>query len=601
MPTIFHSTVVFAVSLAIATATNATSFDILAVEANEGDSSGGHLAIRFDDQVFHYQHYGPGLLQLRRDRWDDFRYRYSDLGNRGIRIVEVASDDDEVDELRDRLASELFAQRRQLALLEAAADTTQLLDRLPGENALEIEIPAAGFFDTPPDLQPVRRPGCAALAEVRDRVRAHFGANALAREAARIDGRIRALSPTEHQVDSRTDYPRGLAFSESLRQAAELRVAIEILSRAPCLRTELLRPSATDSLSAAQRRTLAQYIDDIGSRLVDLFASPREDRGGAMLVAMARLGALGESLAANRLLVVDALPDDADEIDPTSGRVREPVLRALLEQASRDADEAQQELFAAARPLERLLTQVEAATSRHYELTNGVRSGTPIRVRSGPLIPSRAATWSGLPKPRPPAGVLAQWQARAVEAEAHALQRMQALWRYDLIASNCASEIIEQLPRRPESLRGRLLELFAFIPAVADDVVGESYTVVSTSRIAPFRERYLERESRTRGSIKVALRESNRLTSRLYGDWGASDDSLFLFFPPRSALLRPLAGAGNLGVTVAATIGSVPAAINGDFEPIRAAARGAVFSIPELFFVPIRKGSFEYVPANERF
>jgi hypothetical protein len=47
-------------------------FDYLYIEANEGDSSGGHAALRFGGETFHFQHETPGILRLRRIDSDAF-------------------------------------------------------------------------------------------------------------------------------------------------------------------------------------------------------------------------------------------------------------------------------------------------------------------------------------------------------------------------------------------------------------------------------------------------------------------------------------------------------------------------------------------------
>ena len=46
-------------------ASAARFIDYLYVEANEGDSSGGHAAIRFENLTFHFQHENPGILHVR--------------------------------------------------------------------------------------------------------------------------------------------------------------------------------------------------------------------------------------------------------------------------------------------------------------------------------------------------------------------------------------------------------------------------------------------------------------------------------------------------------------------------------------------------------
>jgi hypothetical protein len=76
---------------------------------------------------------------------------------------------------------------------------------------------------------------------------------------------------------------------------------------------------------------------------VALAASERPDWGEALLLASARLVALDESLAAGRLVMLDAFPADADVL--RVGSRRRALLSTLLEEARRDFTEAHQCLF----------------------------------------------------------------------------------------------------------------------------------------------------------------------------------------------------------------------------------------------------------------
>jgi hypothetical protein len=69
-----------------AVASTSRVVDYLYIEANEGGSSGGHSAIRFGDETYHFQHKSPGVLRLRRDDWQHFRYsRIVRVGTRPMR------------------------------------------------------------------------------------------------------------------------------------------------------------------------------------------------------------------------------------------------------------------------------------------------------------------------------------------------------------------------------------------------------------------------------------------------------------------------------------------------------------------------------------
>jgi hypothetical protein len=96
----------------------------------------------------------------------------------------------------------------------------------------------------------------------------------------------------------------------------------------------------------------------------------------------------------------------------------------------------------------------------------------------------------------------------------------------------------------------------------------------------------------------VALRESNTLTSTLYTPGGG--DSLFVFFTDDGAALRPLLGAFNLtAALVGAGVGLLRLPFDGG-RTLDAALRGAFFSLPELAFQNIRKGTFEWIPPEVR-
>jgi hypothetical protein len=89
----------------------------------------------------------------------------------------------------------------------------------------------------------------------------------------------------------------------------------------------------------------------------------------------------------------------------------------------------------------------------------------------------------------------------------------------------------------------------------------------------------------------VFLRESNVVTSTLYRV--QPQDSIFLFFTDDLVAPRPLFGAANLLTGLAASaVGLAMWPVDGG-ETLWAGLRGALFSLPELVFHNIRKGSFD--------
>jgi hypothetical protein len=98
---------------------------------------------------------------------------------------------------------------------------------------------------------------------------------------------------------------------------------------------------------------------------------------------------------------------------------------------------------------------------------------------------------------------------------------------------------------------------------------------------------------RRENPVTVFLRESNTLTSAIYRR--NADDSIFVFFTDDAVVARPLFGAVNLVAGIAASaVGLVALPVDGG-ATLWAGLKGVLFSLPELFFQNIRKGSFEHI------
>ena len=192
---------------------------------------------------------------------------------------------------------------------------------------------------------------------------------------------------------------------------------------------------------------------------------------------------------------------------------------------------------------------------------------------------------------------------------------------YQLVSRNCVSELFalvhetfanavrergealdaDAVARESEiRLGGYIDPSFApgVIPFVSSQRVRKSWRVVATDELPSLR-RARSAELRAQGDPAwVALRESNTLTSTLYTPGG--DDSLFVFFTDDGVALRPLLGAFNLtAALVGAGVGVLRLPFDGG-RALDAALRGALFSLPELAFWNIRKGTFEWIPHEVR-
>src|SRR5262245_35008055 len=304
-------------------------------DANEGGASGGHAALRFGDQVFHFEYVSP-LVQMRRDAFDALRFRYTILDNRSLSLHRLAVTPETYQHLLDAFTQRYFDQEHRLRTQRGLTADRRLLETLlarrrgqAGERPITIE--GAGYFfeaarlDAPP---PAAGEGSPVLAALHARVVEAHGASFVANLGASVTEEILRLDPAREGVADR--YRNGLTAL----------LALDILRQARPLRPAMLADGgpALDETDLGMLDPLTRALE---ASLVRLVRSSRPDWGFPLLAGMARLAALDESRRLGRWVLLDLFPADAAVVPVEAVRRRPQVTRALLGEAQRD--------FAAAR------------------------------------------------------------------------------------------------------------------------------------------------------------------------------------------------------------------------------------------------------------
>jgi hypothetical protein len=561
-----------------------SSFDYFYVEANEGGSAGGHVAIRFDDHTYHFQYGSRGLLEMARTETADFLSEYALLSNRSIHVTRVETDRQTRDALERGFRTRYWRERAQLDRLARLERSASWL----GPKGLQIEVTAAGYFSFD-RVSP-------ALERLRSRILERHGADALAsREAAaRLEAHAALLAAAPD-------------LAERLEAGLSTLTATAILRRGASLapRSHFGDTHPSSRLDERERTRLAGIGAGLEDRLVALFASTRDDWATPFLTGAARLLAIEASLDAGRLVFLDGFPEDAPTLHPSGARWRR-IGPELLALSQRRFDEAKRQALEGEGYREADLGRLEAAANRLADMRNGVERGEPVRLAGARLLPRRAAPsvrLSGLPD---------HAARRALEdARERLAARLAAQSDYNVIGNNCVSALFQTVDatmavlagsRDAEAVRSESVRRLgghvapggslAFIPFVSSQEVRERYRTRDAFEIVSDRQARLAQMRRDEPDLWVHLRESNVLTSTIYD--GGRDDSLFLFFTEDAVLMRPLYGVVNLAVGVGGSVLGVLTAPFDDGELLVAGLKGAMTSMPELFFANIRKGSSDY-------
>jgi hypothetical protein len=549
------------------------------VEANVGGASGGHSALRVGERVYHFQLGDERLLRLQRVDWDVFRFRYNVLQNRPLKLAHLDVDAATRRTVDDRFTSVLLRQQREAdALAELERDRAlyeAALGRRPG-----VPTPAAGLFD-PAGAPP---PGARELAQ------------RLARPLAAAETTLDAeglAAPLLTAPGAAGRYREALALDFALRALREARPLADdtwVAAPGPPLRNG--ERSALHALQAALERSMGRLLQD----------RVRPDRAAPLLVALARHRAAERSLRSGRLLLVDPFPAEAPSLAGRELERRRAELAAVAERLDARVARERRAQLAGHAPHELGLARLEMLAARAREYRAGAEEGRAVREPGDVGVPRRSRALV-VPAAPPP---LAAAQARlaALDAERDALRSARsAEWHYDLFGrhgENCVTELghtVNAALGDPSRALGGRIDPDAWLrfwPLVFFRDV-EQHLAVTRVETLPAHRVYLQAqlEEGEDGAARLAtrLRESNTVTSALYSP--RDPDGSFLFFTDGRVLTRPLLGAANLlWATGDGLVGLLSAPFDRGDRLVRA-GRGLLFSVPELFFVNIRKGSFD--------
>ena len=546
------------------------------VSANVGLASGGHAALVADGTVYHLQNSPEGLLLLVREGWSSFHTVYAGLENRPLVVARVDAPTGTTERVEAAFSRLYVEQELALARRDSlAADVAWLEAASAGRPAPPLR--GLGLVDP-------RSPGDPDTL----RLRAKVGADALAVLRADAEREVKALS-------ARAD-PAQL---EALRDALTLREAARALGEGFALDPAALAalPAQVDTpLTPEERAGLEALSVRLEGTVTELVASKRRDRGFALLLAEARYLAARRSLATNRLAALDgfsgATPPASSPVEPSDS------LRAKWrEQAAALLRRGREEIVARAQVDEanwNLVEEVAAIAARDGradaagQLTEFGRRKLPARPRSveAPALGGDLG------------GALASARARLRDAEAELHRR----WSYELVHHNCITELGRTTDTAFPSAQDEVSALgavanpgdrpFGFVPFVFFDRVRERMRVTQVGYFPSHRERELARLLEASPGLATRARESVAYTSSIYTP--LARDSAFLLFTDDVFWRRPLYGGVNLFFALGYTgYGLAALPFDGGVRA-KAGLEGMLWSLPELGFVNVRKGSFDW-------
>ncbi len=603
--------------------------DYLYIEAGDGDSSGGHAALRFAEDVFHYQ-YDRGLLKAVRANRKEFDYQYRFLGNRNMHVSRFMVPNEAYQDLFGYFSHKHLVQSRQFEVLGLIRNDHALIRKLidadnrqGSQQSFRYPIKGGSLFAVA-DRQERKAATASrpAIPIFLRKVRREYGPAFIpARIASIVEelGGLRETAWDPNQLRPSADrYPvLPYALAERFSDLLTNLTAFEVLQHNAALNREARIPSDRPEfiLEPSQIEALRRYRNDLERDLLKLIVSPRPDWGYPLLVGLARLMVLDESIQHGRLVLLDNFGPEPQWVDPKDIRRYRETFRRLLAEARFHFDRWKQQVLKTPAMDEAGYSLLESLGNRYIELARGVIERKPMRVPGGNLLPPaigemRVPVLPGIGQSR----LLAE-SGRLTEHAKMVFEALEQQYSYHLLNRNCVSEIFQDIERalsqqseasdssgpvRNELVRrpGRSIDhnLWNSIPVISSAQIRRNFRITRSYSLLSYRQKRLQEIYSVENPLIAYFRESNILTSTLY-PWNP-DDGFFLFFTDDLIWFRPLFGAINLAAGIGQIlVGGVMAPVAGG-DVFIGGFKGIVSSLSELSFGNIRKGSYRYQPVD---
>lgn len=635
---------VMAVLILLSSVVSAASFNYLYIEASEGNSSGGHTAIQFEDEIYHYQHVDSGLIRLFRQGKDEFHFIYRYLQNRPMHLSRIEVSVDTFDLLKDQFKGQFLTQEGQFKMLDdlhkerlfirhLLQQTTAGHAMVDAETASVLRLKGVGlFYPEPghppqPTDSPLTKPQSLSIQSLRQKVEQRYGPDFLQRRREQIEAQIEVLAPSHWPAINSDfageEFPASVySFTERYSDYLTALFAIKTLTDAGPLQADalLLMNQPVFKISEAESRVLREFCNDLETNLVNALDSNRPDWGYAVLVTMARAIAVDATLQSGYWAFIDDFAENSEWLRSEQYLEHNAEIRILMSDAQTALHQIRQSAASRQRFTEAEYSQIEMAANRYIELLNSEQH-RDFRYNGEKALPSKSIgfPYGPMPLPNLTREQLTTALSALANSENNLFKILNQSYRYDLLSRNCVTELFRTINqallasyRSGDKLRnlealtikesekrlGGYVDIaYNFIPFVSYQSVLDRYHVTQSRDLDSYRGLELAKLMAGQDSLITALSESNIISSRLYQY--NPDDALFVFFTDDRVLLRPVFGVVNTGAGIGQSVYGLFSWPWDSGKNLKSGATGILMSLPELFFFNMRKGSYKYLSFNQ--
>ncbi|MGZ8191878.1 MAG: hypothetical protein ACXWTS_11725, partial [Methylococcaceae bacterium] len=450
---------------------SAVSFEYLYIEASEGNSSGGHSAIQFGDEVYHYQHHDSGLIRLLRQDKQEFHFLYRFLQNRRIHLSHVEVSEETFNRLRVHFKLQFLAQDQQFKQLNDLHKDRVLLRRLLYKKGSDdafgdadfpsvLRLNGAGLFYTGQELDGqkkdrrirnvdgVQSQSSQIIDMLRKKIEQNHGQDYLLHRRVQITTNIKTLTPSHWlaapSILSQDNFPPAInSFADNYADDLTGLVAIKVLVEAQPLRPDAFFVTH-EALTPEEKEVLKRLRDQLNLSLLKSVTSGRPDWGYAVIVNMARLIAVDQSLRLDHWVFIDDFAMDSEWISADQFAQYAVQMQAQINDAQTNLIQARKALLSNGGLTEASYSKLEMSANRYFELLKG-RGHKAVRYTGENALPTKSISLPDWLVPKLTQQQLTMALTKLDNYESKLLQELVEHYQYNLITRNCVTELFRAI------------------------------------------------------------------------------------------------------------------------------------------------------------
>jgi len=586
---------------------NLDYFEYIYVNANSGQSSGGHSAIKFGNWVYHFQYYPDKIFHLVRDPWFDFRYTYNVMENRSLHLTKVQPSKDVVKKLERGFNTYYIVQEKHLNNVELIQREIEFQSLFRNHKLKNFKIKSLGYFSK-------YNSKSNAYNKIQDKINSKLGTNFLVRSQNQINQEFWNIQATDLKLnipslDSKSFYSLPELMHEKYEKAVQQLSLITILENKLSLKkTSLIKFPKNKDLQPKEieLNLYREFLNQLEDRLIYQLENKDGNPNWAedCLITLASYLVVFESIEQKTFIFLDTLPNNEEQVnwqienDALKLAIDTfPLFSNLRKEIFEDTKEIYMQNFIELQDSANRWIEIQKATSLERAIRN-----TPNRT----LPQKYSEAWISLPfinSIELPKNSIDELQ-RKLESYS---SRLNEIYPYHLIFQNCTSEIFVKISeiysqdtKKIQSDLGKDINpntSLAFIPFYSSYDVRKNYKSKSISEILSYRRKYVSKRLEKENKWWIEYQEDFTPSSTIYKR--NENDHYFLFFTDDTFYLRPIYGIFNLGTGLTQTLFGIPMVVLDKGDNLKKGLDGIFFSMPELIFFNIRKGSFYRTTISE--